>query len=77
MNEKNTKKEPETTEKAIREAIIQSTAAAFKDPAVQARFQEWMTTKNRTGLGGDSGATQGKDSKLSFSNYSKVEDLRK
>lgn len=39
---------PDEVKKHIREAIIQSTAAAFKDPAVQARFQEWMTNKKHT-----------------------------
>ena len=42
---------PETAKNTIREAIIQSTSAAFKDPAVQARFQEWKTKRKRAASG--------------------------
>ena len=42
---------PEDTKRKIREVITQSTAAAFKDPAVRERFQDWMTKRKRAASG--------------------------
>lgn len=44
---------PEDTKRKIREVITQSTAAAFKDPAVQARFQRWMTERKKRAASGE------------------------